>query len=235
MRNVSRYGVMFVVLMMTSGCIVLSDKELNTLEAQERLILVKAKPVFDGQKVDGGFGLHCFLSMSDKNTPELHRQFDKNTGYYVYKSSADRVYINALHCSEYKVLYNKARKYQFSDFYIDTKAQHVNYIGDYEFNWQSERFKFGDLLNSGGAMFQDQGEMLVRLIDNAAAGRSYMQGKSLAVMSQYPFTSSFPADHKQLVKPKSLGAATATPAKEVDMLGDYMPAPNNGSLPAPRR
>jgi hypothetical protein len=143
----------------------------------------------------GDEGLNsCFIYFKDSESNHLKHKITKNynrsKGNYIFipNSNSSDIYLDSIHCLEYKVFYNKARvstvKQRISSTSSNIKNK-ISYIGDVDINWISETFQTGDLLNLG-AIGRDGGSFTMRIRDNYNNYLNFMEsdysinkGKSL--------------------------------------------------------
>ncbi len=104
------------------------------------------------------------LPLMGFNSSESSYEYKVKKDYVFIDNNSGDIYLSAIECFNYRVLYNKFRlkRVQKKMLSNHTKVDgKVAYGGDLEINWDSKEFNFTDLFNFGHMGYSDDGSFSI--------------------------------------------------------------------------
>lgn len=151
----------------------MKQENFSSLEKGKKIAAFGVKLVYGGKKMNtdpvADFSSYCHLyfSKDGKFFSEANYPYKTSGNYVFVETENDELYLTAIDCAEYRVLYNKMRfKSIGNKIFSFTSGDKVNYGGDLEIEWNSEIFKVSDLFLLGHFFINDHGSFTMRLTEN---------------------------------------------------------------------
>lgn len=168
--------LIFVLILLSSCRTTMEAKHFKEMKASENIVAFKLNFTYNNEKLSNN-SVSCFVVFSDaKNTTFKSLNYNMKDDYIFVKGDAKEIYMNRVHCSNYRIFYNKVRQYKVDKKLIDVKDGKINYGGDIEINWIPKSFILLDLLLVGSGDFvQDEGTFSMKVTDNYSEFQNFLK------------------------------------------------------------
>lgn len=175
------YRYLFLLgLFFAAGCAGTKEVVLAYPDQDETIILYKANTTMNGIAMDDSSDF-CHLGFYDAEGKRLKKNesiwgTEYDLPYNYFKTKPGKIPLKDIICT-HKGFTDRIRKYDFEDLYFYAKPNTVNYLGDLEIEWSSEKSKFLDALLLGG-LTPDKGIIGIKVQNNLKAAKDYYLGSN---------------------------------------------------------
>ncbi len=169
-----------------------SKEELSNLKSGEVISVMNLRVKMDNNE-ETSFKNQCGVMAVDEAGKEFQARKDRDTGYYVMKTAPGKIMLTKIGCRSNRVFYNKHRVMDLKDIYFITTLGYINYVGDINVEWDSDRLNAGDIILGMGGLIPDEGTIHIGLQDRLDAAKQYM-AQEYPTINQ-PFKRSLLADN----------------------------------------
>lgn len=159
-----------------------------------------ANPISGCRFYFSGDGLYNIPVIGFK-TSERSYEYKVKQDYVFVEGDSGDIYLSAIECLNYRVLYNKIRLKRVGKKIFLNHPKYNNkiaYGGDVEINWDAKEFNFTDLFIFGHMGYDDDGSFSINMKEDYVSYLKFMKegyeidsGQSIKAFSKINFT-----DHK---------------------------------------